>query len=290
MGPIDENTEKQTVYYPPEKIRAHVEKINRDPHFASSETLKTFLNFIVEEKIQGRENCLKEYTIAVKVLRKGINFKPQENCIVRIHAVRLRKALTSFYSGAGALDEIRITLPKGSYIPQFSDNTDFILSSVFSKRNPAENRNLKDGPFTAAVIPFHIIDRSQMVRSFSDGLGVQLSEALMNIKNLSVVSYNMIRRVPEKFMDVKDIRSLYGAEYIFTGDIQCQKDLVRVTIQMIRSNNHEQVWSQTFEKRITSSNTFKIQDEIIAQVVRNVEDPSGSLNRSTGNIAVMAVA
>jgi hypothetical protein len=144
----------------------HLDKIFRDEHFASSETLKTFLGFIVEEKLQGRENCLKEYTIAVKVLKKGITFKPQENCIVRIHAVRLRKALASYYAGSGAMDEIRISLPKGSYVPQFSDNVDMMLSSVFHKRTD-DNRSFVNGrPFTAAVIPFHHMERNQLVKSF----------------------------------------------------------------------------------------------------------------------------
>jgi TolB-like protein len=290
MGPIQENTDQRAIDFPPDKIRLHLDKIFRDEHFASSETLKTFLGFIVEEKLQGRENCLKEYTIAVKVLKKGITFKPQENCIVRIHAVRLRKALASYYAGSGAMDEIRISLPKGSYVPQFSDNVDMMLSSVFHKRTD-DNRSFVNGrPFTAAVIPFHHMERNQLVKSFSDGLGIQLSAALMNVKDLTVISYNMIRRVPEKFTDVKDIGSLYDAQYIFTGDVQCQKNLVRVTVQLIRSDNHEQVWSQMFEKKVTTANSFKMQDEIIAQVIRNVEEPSRMLKGKPGNVAVMAVA
>jgi TolB-like protein len=112
----------------------------------------------------------------------------------------------------------------------------------------------------------------------------------MNIKDLTVISYNMIRRVPEKFTDVKDIGSLYDAQYIFTGDVQCQKNLVRVTVQLIRSDNHEQVWSQMFEKKVTTANSFKMQDEIIAQVIRNVEEPSRMLKAKPGSVAVMAVA
>ena len=41
---------------------------------------------------------LKEYTIAVNVLDKPTNFKPQDNSIVRIHAGRLRRALNHFYN------------------------------------------------------------------------------------------------------------------------------------------------------------------------------------------------
>ena len=54
-------------------VEQELENIFRAPYFAESPILKKFLSFIVEETIHGRSNCLKEYTIAIKVLDKPLH-------------------------------------------------------------------------------------------------------------------------------------------------------------------------------------------------------------------------
>lgn len=262
--------------FPAKKIRAQLEKIFGDPHFTSSETLRTFLNYIVEEKICGRENCLKEYTVAVNVLGKSADFKPQENGIVRIHAVRLRKALASYYSRSGQKDEIRISLPKGSYIPEFTHNVDMVLNKVLSLGGEAEGQDAASGSYTAAVIPFYYPDKNDMVRSFADGLGIQLSASLMQMKDINVVSYNMIRRLRGEYSGMKELAEVYNVRYIFTGDVQFRDDKVRVTFQMTRADNHEMAWCRMIEKPLTSSNCFKMQDEVIEEVMFHLKSCMGN--------------
>ena len=273
-----------------EEISRQIEKMLTDPHFSHSEILRNFLKFIVTETIEGRSNCLKEYTIALNVLNKPITFKPKENCIVRIHAVRLRKALVDYYTTSGAMDDIRITLPKGNYVPDFTDNMDYVLNSVLSHQPLPQVGPYMDGHMTAAVIPFHYQDKKQLVKNFSDGLGIQLSSALMKIKSLSVISYNISRRVPEKFTDVRDIGHLFHAQYVFTGDVQCQKNSTRVTVQMIKTDTLEQVWSQTFERKVTETNSFKVQDEIIDQVIKSMQKQDKILLEKRTGVSIMAVA
>jgi hypothetical protein len=103
-----------------DEVVKELQKIFRSPAFRDSLILKKFLTFIVDETIEGRSNCLKEYTVALSVLNKPHDFNPQLNGIVRIHAGRLRKALVTYYSSEGAGDEVQISIPKGNYIPQFN--------------------------------------------------------------------------------------------------------------------------------------------------------------------------
>ena len=80
-----------------EIINHQLQKIISDPIFAVSNILRRFLSFIVEETLAGHSNQLKEYTIGVKVLNKPTDFQPQKDAIVRIHAGRLRRALSHYY-------------------------------------------------------------------------------------------------------------------------------------------------------------------------------------------------
>src|SRR4051812_11789078 len=103
-----------------EEIYRQMERIFLDPLFLNSPILKKFLSFIVDQYLLGNSNLLKEYTIAINVLDKPTNFKPQENSIVRIHAGRLRRALNHFYNTRETPEHVYISVPLGTYIPVFS--------------------------------------------------------------------------------------------------------------------------------------------------------------------------
>ena len=102
-------------------IHEQLQKIFLCPVFAVSDILRRFLSHIVEETLAGRSNTIKEYTIAVNVLNKPVSFKPQHDAIVRIHAGRLRRALNYYYKEPGIGDQIEIQVPKGSYVPVFTN-------------------------------------------------------------------------------------------------------------------------------------------------------------------------
>jgi len=90
----------------------------RTRHAEATQTAR-FFSFIVEETLEGRSSDLKEYNIAVDLLKRPRSFDPREDSIVRVEANRLRKALKSYYEGAGAFDPIVIEVPRGKYVPNF---------------------------------------------------------------------------------------------------------------------------------------------------------------------------
>ena len=89
------------------------------PGFEASERLRRFLEYVVEESINGRSGSIKAYTIAVDVFGRGADFDPNTDPIVRIEAGRLRRALERYYLTAGASDPLIVEIPKGGYAPKF---------------------------------------------------------------------------------------------------------------------------------------------------------------------------
>jgi TolB-like protein len=77
------------------------------------------LRFLVEERLAGRADRLKGFTIAVAVFGRDETCDAQSDPIVRLEARRLRHDLDSYYVGEGNQDSIRIAIPKGGYVPQF---------------------------------------------------------------------------------------------------------------------------------------------------------------------------
>lgn len=100
-------------------VRAELERILSSPRFQASEKRRAFLRFIVEETLSGRANRLKGYTVAIDVFGRDEGFDSQADPVVRLEARRLRRDLDSYYVDAGSHDRVRISIPKGTYVPHF---------------------------------------------------------------------------------------------------------------------------------------------------------------------------
>ena len=246
--------------YSKESIQLQLQKVLQDPIFSESDVLKNFLSYIVTETVEGRSNRIKEYTIAVSALGKPSNFNPQESGIIRIHAGRLRRALNRYYDDRGRVDQIRICIPKGTYIPVFKD------PKKIQDESPAYFSNSP----VLAVAPFQFHNRSFKKNSFADGLCAQLTASLMNLGQYSVVANYGIRNIMTKISDWHEICTELGAQFLITGDIQSLKDCYRIHVQMMSMLNRRLVWSHMYERKLSPGNSFEVQDEIVKLVTSEI--------------------
>lgn len=113
----------------PLQIRRQLSRILASRAFRDSLRLTSFLTFVVETTLAGKGASLKAYTIAIEALGRDPSFDPQDDPIVRVGALRLRLALTRYYSGEGRNDPIIIALPRGRYVPVFQSRNDKVAVS-----------------------------------------------------------------------------------------------------------------------------------------------------------------
>jgi Tol biopolymer transport system component len=111
----------QTSSISAEAILEQLRKILKSSLFRNADRSKALLQFVVEQAVNHQTDRLKEYTLGVEALSRGDTFDPRTDPIVRAEASRLRGRLERYYASEGRTDPIEITLPKGSYIPQFLD-------------------------------------------------------------------------------------------------------------------------------------------------------------------------
>ena len=102
-----------------EEISSALARMLDSDTFATTPVLRRFLRFVVEQTLHGNRDELKEYAVGVAVFDRGAGFDPQIDTIVRVQARRLRARLAEYYAGSGRGDEVRIDLPKGSYVASF---------------------------------------------------------------------------------------------------------------------------------------------------------------------------
>jgi hypothetical protein len=104
-----------------ERVRTQLDRILASAAFADAERASSFLRFVVERALEGRSGEIKESVIAVEVLSRNPSFDSRADPIVRVEAGRLRDRLSSYYEGQGELDPVLISMPKGGYVPEFSE-------------------------------------------------------------------------------------------------------------------------------------------------------------------------
>lgn len=101
------------------EAQAELEAILRSPGFERSERLQQFLRYICDLTFKGESARINEYLIGSEVFRKGGDYNPNEDSIVRRQAHTLRQKLQDFYTGEGKDHPVRIELPVGRYVPVF---------------------------------------------------------------------------------------------------------------------------------------------------------------------------
>jgi len=100
-------------------VQQQLERLLANPHFSHSKRFPSFLRFIVEEELEGRGEQLKERTLGVEVFGRDPNYDTTSDPIVRVTAAEIRKRIAQYYQDSGNPDELRISLPPGSYVPHF---------------------------------------------------------------------------------------------------------------------------------------------------------------------------
>jgi Tol biopolymer transport system component len=104
-----------------QRVRLQLDRILGSTAFADAERASGFLRFVVERKLGGHAGEIKESVIAVEVLGRSPSFDSKSDPIVRVEAGRLRDRLNAYYEAEGGSDPILISLPKGRYVPEFTE-------------------------------------------------------------------------------------------------------------------------------------------------------------------------
>ena len=100
------------------RVRAEIETVLSDA-FRRSPKVSRLLRYLCDKQLDGQGDQITEYGIAIEVLGRDEQFDPQQDALVRVNLLHLRKKLREYYAGAGVNHDIRIVIPNGQYAPQF---------------------------------------------------------------------------------------------------------------------------------------------------------------------------
>jgi len=113
--PLDDEKRQQILH--------ELENILESRYFRSAGRSKQFLRFVVQHKLDGHTELLKERTIGVEVFERPHDYATGDDPVVRVQAGEVRRRLHEYYQAAPTEPSVHIELPIGSYSPLFRENS-----------------------------------------------------------------------------------------------------------------------------------------------------------------------
>lgn len=113
---------------------------------------------------------------------------------------------------------------------------------------------------TIAVMPFADMSADGSQEYFGDGMAEEILNVLVSVDELDVTSRTTAFSLKKEDLSIPEIAERLNVNYILEGSIRSDGNMVRVTAQLIDVANDTHLWSETFDRELTS--IFAIQDEI----------------------------
>ena len=97
-------------------------RIAASSSFARSTLLSNFLLYVCDRALSGKTDEISEHQIGVHVFGRRSGYNPSEDNIVRSYARHLRQRLDHYFEAEGKQEELRLSIPRGKYVPHFEPN------------------------------------------------------------------------------------------------------------------------------------------------------------------------
>lgn len=259
----------------PEKIRAELDRLVGSEDFEGSERHRRFLTYIVEETLAGRADRLKAYTIATSAFNRGDDFDPQQDSIVRIEAGRLRRALDHFYLTVGRDHEVRISVPKGTYVPQFLQGGETEPAQAQEPR-PDEAANPNRRAQRIFVMCLEQEGQNDVLPDFARGLTRKLIARLTRFSNVHAFGVETSHEFG-KFMNPAREQTGLAVDFILSGTVTLGKDRFAVEVLLHETSSMRYIWTERFERQFKPDNISMPRDEVARIIAQRLAQPYGVL-------------
>ena len=277
----------------PDLVRQELERILISDDFRASESISTFLRFVVEETLAGREDQIKGYTIAVRAFGRPPDFDPQLDTIIRTQARRLRRALDIFYLTEGRNYPIRITMPKGSYVPIFQYEDRGPSSKHAASQDSAPDPGAEVQPaielsfsnyhdlsapeMSLAVLPFVNLSQDEADAYFAAGLTEEFIVAFTRFPDFTVIG--PLNKLTGQQVGLRQIGREYGVRFVLQGTVRKRGQTIRISVKLGETGQGRSIWAETYDYNLKEISLQAIEDEVSNQVAATIADDFGVIPR-----------
>lgn len=120
-----------------------------------------------------------------------------------------------------------------------------------------------------AVLPFVDMSANKDQEYMSDGIAEEMLNLLAKIPALRVTARTSAFSFKGKDITIPEIGKQLNVAHVLEGSVRTAGNQIRITAQLIEVSTDIHLWSETYTRDLVD--IFAIQDEISAEVVKNLE-------------------
>lgn len=119
---------------------------------------------------------------------------------------------------------------------------------------------------SVAVLAFENMSGDPEQEYFSDGISEELLNTLSKVDDLHVISRSSSFSFKGKGFDIPTIAKELNVAHVLEGSVRRMGNSVRITAQLVDASSDAHLWSETFDRELTTQNIFAIQSDIAAAI------------------------
>ena len=127
---------------------------------------------------------------------------------------------------------------------------------------------LDDNVKSIAVLPFVNMSEDEKNEYFSDGLSEEILNVLGKLPDLRVAARTSSFSYKGQNNDLRLVGEALGVNHLLEGSVRKQNNRVRITAQLIRTEDGFNVWSETYNRELRD--IFIVQEEIANAIGSNL--------------------
>jgi serine/threonine-protein kinase len=125
-----------------------------------------------------------------------------------------------------------------------------------------------------AVLPFADMSEKKDQEYFADGMAEEILDLLAKIPAIKVIGRTSSFQFKGKNEDLRTIGRKLGVAYVLEGSVRKASNRVRITAQLIGTQDGVYRWSETYERDVVD--VLKLQDEIAGGIARALQVTVGA--------------
>ncbi|MCG8607676.1 protein kinase, partial [bacterium] len=128
---------------------------------------------------------------------------------------------------------------------------------------------------TAAVLPFRNLSGGNNEAFLADGMTEDIINGLTQNSTLLVIASNSVFKYKGQLPELGELRRDLGVRYVLQGTVRQAGDKLRVAAQLLNAVDGAQMWSQTYDRDLSTRDIFQLQDDIRERIVSTIGDLHG---------------
>jgi TolB-like protein len=125
-----------------------------------------------------------------------------------------------------------------------------------------------------AVLAFADLSPDRDQEYFGDGIAEEILNALVRLPGLRVAGRTSSFHFKGRNEDLRTIGATLGVAHILEGSVRKQGERLRITAQLVRSDDGFHLWSESYDG--TDADIFALQERIAREVTRELKVALGT--------------